>query len=60
VASVAAGTNRAALTISFLAMVLGIASLGGSNSDKDITEENILAANSYAIYQAKSIRQTTL
>lgn len=49
-ASVAAGTNRAALTISFLAMVLGIASLGGSNSDKDITEENILAANSYAIY----------
>jgi AICAR transformylase/IMP cyclohydrolase PurH len=41
-------------------MVLAITSLGGSNAGKDITQENILAANTYAFYQAKSIRQTTL
>jgi hypothetical protein len=41
-------------------MVLAIASLGGSNAGKDVTQENILAANSYAFYQAKSIRQTSL
>ena len=52
--------NRAALTISIFAMVLAITSLGGSNAAKDITQENILAANTYAFYQAKSIRQTTL
>jgi hypothetical protein len=52
--------NRSALTISIFAMVLAITSLGGSNSAKDITQENILAANTYAFYQAKSIRQTTL
>jgi len=52
--------NRAALTISIFAMVLAITSLGGSNAGKDITQENILAANSYAFYQAKSIRQTAL
>jgi len=52
--------NRAALTISIFAMVLAITSLGGSNAGKEITQENILAANSYAFYQAKSIRQTTL
>ena len=52
--------NRAALTISFLAMVLAIASLGGSNAMKEATHENILAANAYAFFQAKSIRQTSL
>ena len=54
------GKNRTALTISILAMVLAISSLGGSNAGKEITQENILAANSYAFYQAKSIRQTSL
>jgi hypothetical protein len=39
-------------------MVLAIASLGGSNAMKEATQENILAANAYAFYQAKSIRQT--
>ncbi|MEI7537134.1 MAG: DUF4337 domain-containing protein [Comamonadaceae bacterium] len=52
--------NRTALTISILAMVLAIASLGGSNAAKDATQENILAANAYAFYQAKTIRQTAL
>jgi len=55
-----ADKNRTALTISILAMVLAVASLGGSNAAKDITLENTLAANSYAFYQAKSIRQTSL
>ena len=54
------GKSRTALTISILAMVLAIASLGGSNAGNDITQENILAANSYAFFQAKSIRQTSL
>jgi len=52
--------NRSALTISIFAMVLAITSLGGSNAGKEIMQENILAANSYAFYQAKSIRQTSL
>ncbi len=52
--------NRTALTISIFAMVLAIASLGGSNSAKEATQENILAANAYAFYQAKTIRQTAL
>ena len=52
--------NRTALTISFLAMALAIASLGGSNAMKEATHENILAANAYAFFQAKSIRQTSL
>jgi len=52
--------NRSALTISIFAMFLAITSLGGSNAGKEITQENILAANSYAFYQAKSIRQTAL
>ena len=52
--------NRTALTISVLAMVLAISSLGGSNAAKEATQENILAANAYAFYQAKSIRQTSL
>ena len=51
--------SRAALLVSLLAMVLAIASLGGSNAAKDATQENILAANAYNFYQAKSIRQTT-
>ena len=49
---------RAALQVSVLAMVLAIASLGGSNAAKDATQENILAANAYNFYQAKNIRQT--
>lgn len=52
--------NRIALTISILAMTLAIASLGGSNAMKEATHENILAANAYSFYQAKSTRQTSL
>lgn len=52
--------NRTALTISILAMILAIANLGGSNSAKEAAQENILAANAYSFYQAKTIRQTSL
>jgi len=52
--------NRTALLISCLAMVLAIASLGGSNAMKEATHENILAANTYSFYQAKAIRQQAL
>jgi hypothetical protein len=34
--------------------------LGGSNAMKEATHENILAANAYAFFQAKSIRQNSL
>jgi hypothetical protein len=50
--------SRAALLVSILAMVLAVASLGGSNAAKDATQHNILAANAYAFYQAKNTRQT--
>jgi len=52
--------NRIALLISCFAMVLAIASLGGSNAMKEATHENILAANTYSFYQAKAIRQQAL
>ena len=52
--------NRTALTISVFAMVLAMASLGGSNAMKEATHQNILAANTYSFYQAKAIRQTSV
>jgi len=51
--------SRCALLVSLLAMVLALASLGGSNASKEATLHNILAANAYAFYQAKNIRQTS-
>jgi hypothetical protein len=54
------GKSRTALTISILAMVLAISNLGGSNAMKESTQENILAANAYSFYQAKTVRQTML
>jgi hypothetical protein len=50
--------SRCAMLVSVLAMVLAIAGLGGSNAAKESTLNNILAANAYAFYQAKNIRQT--
>jgi hypothetical protein len=49
---------KAALLVSMLAMVLAIPSMRGSNAAKEATHYNILAANAYAFYQAKDIRQT--
>ena len=47
-----------ALLVSVLAMVLAINNLGGSNTGKDATMNNILASNMYSFYQAKSLKQT--
>jgi hypothetical protein len=50
--------TRAALLVSLLAMVLAVSNIGSSNASGEATEKNILAANTYAFYQAKNIRQT--
>ncbi|MEN9688344.1 MAG: hypothetical protein RI998_341 [Pseudomonadota bacterium] len=47
-----------ALLVSVLALVLALNNLGGSNTGKEATMNNILAANTYSFYQAKSVRQT--
>jgi hypothetical protein len=47
-----------ALLVSVLAMVLAICNLGGNNTGKDATMNNILASNMYSFYQAKSLKQT--
>jgi hypothetical protein len=39
-------------------MLLAITGLGGANAAKEATNNNIYAANYYAFYQAKNIRQT--
>jgi len=50
--------TRCALLVSALALILAVSNLGGANTGKDATMTNILAANMYSFYQAKSIRQT--
>jgi hypothetical protein len=52
--------NRAALIIAFMAMLLAITSLGGGNAAEDMANNNIHASDTWAFYQAKSIRQTSL
>jgi hypothetical protein len=51
---------RAALSIAFMAMLLAITSLGGGNAAEDMANNNIHASDTWAFYQAKSIRQTAL
>ena len=50
--------QRAAVGIAIFAMLLAITGLGGANAAKEATNNNIYAANYYAFYQAKNIRQT--
>ena len=52
--------SRAALVIAFMAMLLAITSLGGGNAAEDMANNNIHASDTWAFYQAKSIRQTSL
>jgi uncharacterized protein DUF4337 len=52
--------NRAALIIAFMATLLAITSLGGGNAAEDVANNNIHASDTWAFYQAKSIRQTTM
>jgi hypothetical protein len=48
----------AAICIAVMAMLLAITSLGGGNVAEDIMGNNIHASDTWAFYQAKSIRQT--
>src|SRR3712207_4902818 len=50
--------SRVALVIAFMAMLLAITSLGGGNAAEDIMNHNIHASDTWAFYQAKTIRQT--
>jgi hypothetical protein len=50
--------SRTALAIAIMAMLLAITSLGGGNAGEDIMNNNIQASDTWAFYQAKSIRQT--
>src|SRR3982750_4880526 len=50
---------RVALTIAFMAMLLAITSLGGGNAAEDIMNNNIQASDTWAFYQAKTIRKTS-
>jgi hypothetical protein len=51
--------ERVALTIAVMALLLAITSLGGGNAAEDIMNHNIHASDTWAFYQAKSIRQTS-
>ena len=51
--------TRAAMVIAFFAMCLAITGLGGANATKEAFNSNILAANFFAFFQAKNIRQTS-
>lgn len=51
--------TRTAIMIAVLAMLLAITGLGGQNAAKEAVNNNVLASNFYAFYQAKNIRQTS-
>jgi hypothetical protein len=51
--------RRAAVCIGVLAMLLAISGVGGGNATKEMLNANIQASDTFAFYQAKSIRQTS-
>jgi hypothetical protein len=50
--------NRAALTIAILAAILAVCELGGDDAKNRMVNSNIRASDSWALYQAKNVRQT--
>jgi Domain of unknown function (DUF4337) len=52
--------KRIALFITFLALLFALAELGAKSSQTDAIAYNVNAADTWAFFQAKSIRQTTL
>ena len=52
--------STAAIIIALMAMLLAITSLGGGNAAEDVANNNIHASDTWAFYQAKTIRQTGL
>ena len=51
--------NRAALTIAILAAILAVCELGGDDARNRIINNNIRASDTWALYQAKNMRQTS-
>lgn len=49
-----------ALVIAVLATLLAVASLGGGNVSEEVVNSNIHASDTWAFYQAKNIRQTSM
>jgi hypothetical protein len=54
------GTRWVALLIACLAALLAIVEVVGGNAEQDATQANIEAANLWAFFQAKTIRQSNL
>jgi hypothetical protein len=54
------GTRYIALLIAVLAALLAIVEVAGGNAEQDATKSNIDAANLWAFFQAKTIRQSNL
>ncbi len=52
--------SRVALAIAVLATLLAVASLGGGNVSEEVVNSNIHASDTWAFYQAKNIRQTSM
>lgn len=50
--------NRAALMIAILAAILAICELGGDDARNRMVNSNIRASDTWALYQAKNVRQT--
>ena len=50
--------NRAALVIALVAATLAICELGGDDAKTRMVNNNIRASDSWALYQAKNVRQT--
>ncbi len=51
--------NRAALMIAILAAILAVCELGGDDARNRIINNNIRASDTWALYQAKNVRQTS-
>ena len=52
--------QRGALATAGLAMLLAISAVGGGNATKNMLGANILVSDTYAFYQAKTVRQTSV
>ena len=51
--------NRAALMIAILAAILAVCELGGDDARNRIINNNIRASDTWSLYQAKNMRQTS-
>jgi hypothetical protein len=51
--------NRAAVVIAILAAILAICELGGDDAKNRMVNNNIRASDTWALYQAKNMRQTS-